>query len=156
MLSVCLSVCLSVRLPVCLSDCLSVCPFATLLESVVRCGCASVDAVVDAVLCGCVRAMFLFFLGGDDMSPVRGGGYGTCPLAHRARPISNIEWRLQQDVNRRCFTMQQGVSRRCHTSPPLPHNGRGTTSKRKNILVGRIPLRSGNVTSWSTSTGCQL
>jgi hypothetical protein len=41
------------------------------------------------------------------MSLGRGGGYCTCALALRARPIRNIKWRLQQDVNRRCFTMRR-------------------------------------------------
>ena len=69
----------------------------------------------------CVDASGLctfFFLERDYKSPGRRGGYGTCALAHRARPIRNIEWRLEQDVNRRSFAMQQGVSRRCHN---LPH-----------------------------------
>jgi len=56
-----------------------------------------------------LRYVVFSFLGRDYMSPVTEGGYCTCALAHHTRPIRNIEWRLQQDVNRRCFAMQQDV-----------------------------------------------
>ena len=61
------------------------------------------------------------------MSLGMGGGYCTCALALRARPIRNIKWRLQQDVNLRCFFLQQSISRCCHTSLPLPHMLSGLT-----------------------------
>ena len=70
------------------------------------CGYTSVDAVANAVrvdACG----LCSFFSRGIFLSPVRESGYCTCVLAHRAKPITDIESLLLHHA--------------AGCKPPLPH-----------------------------------